>query len=198
MARKLDLEKVAVRLARILGPDDCLLVGGLAVGAHGYVRATKDVDFIVNTSLEIVVTRLRKRGISGTLRRGDPREGDFPCVKGTVDGIPFDIMPPLVPLDWGRAAKMPMGRGVTLRVVDLEGLIRLKLRAQGPRDLLDVAALVLQHPEQLDLVREMAVAYRVADKLEVWLKDPRLNAELLDVRKQRSRPARRRKAQSPH
>jgi hypothetical protein len=62
MARKLDLEKVAVHLARILGPDDCLLVGGMAVGAHGYVRATKDVDFIVNTRLESVVTRLRMLG----------------------------------------------------------------------------------------------------------------------------------------
>ena len=31
---------VALEIAAILGPDECLLVGGLAVGAHGYVRAT--------------------------------------------------------------------------------------------------------------------------------------------------------------
>jgi hypothetical protein len=115
-------------------------------------------------------------------------------VKGTVEGVPFDILPAVVPLDWGRAAKIPMGRGVTLRVVDLEGLIRLKLRAQGPRELLDVAALVLQHPKQRDLAREIAVAYRVAEKLEVWLKDPRLKAESLDARRQQARPARRHNA----
>ena len=28
----------------------CLLVGGLAVGAHGWPRATKDVDFLVDES----------------------------------------------------------------------------------------------------------------------------------------------------
>jgi hypothetical protein len=63
-------------------------------------------------------------------------------------------------------------------VVDLEGLIRLKLKAQGPKDLLDVAALTLKHPEALQIAREVAAAYRVADKLEVWLKDPRLRAEV--------------------
>jgi hypothetical protein len=186
MARRLDLEKAAVKLARILGPDDCLLVGGMAVGAHGYVRATKDVDFIVNFGLESARARLERHGISSTLKRADPMEGDFSCVKGSVAGVPFDVMPPLVQLDWSRSVKLPMAKGVTIQVVDLEGLIRLKLRAGGPRDLLDVAALVLRHPQHLALAREMAVAYHVADKLEIWLKDPRLKAEMLEARRAKS------------
>jgi len=76
-----------------------------------------------------------------------------------------------------------MAKGLTIQVVDLEGLIRLKLRAGGPRDVLDVAALVLRHPQHLDLARELAVAYRAADKLEIWLKDPRLKAEMLEARR---------------
>jgi hypothetical protein len=185
MARRPDLEKAAIRLTRILGPDECLLVGGMAVGAHGYVRATKDVDFIVNTGLEAARARLIEHGISAQIERGNVMEGDFTCLKGTIDGVPFDVMPPLVPLDWSRSVKLPMAKGVTIQVVDLEGLIRLKFRAGGPRDLLDVAALVLRHPQHVDLARELAVAYRVADKLEIWLSDPRLKAEVLESRPKR-------------
>ena len=194
MPRALDLRKAAVRLARILGPDDCLLVGGMAVGAHGYVRATKDVDFVVRVKLEEVRAQLERQGIRVTLTRGDPLEGGFPCIKGMLDGVPFDVMPPLVQLDWERAVEMPMGRGATLRVVSLEGLIRLKVLAQGPRDLLDVAALVLQHPEHLPLARELGTAYGVADKLDIWLRDPRLKAELESPRRATPRKSRRNKA----
>jgi hypothetical protein len=194
MARALDLRKAAVHLARLLGPGNCLLVGGMAVGAHGYVRATKDVDFVVRVKLDEVRARLERQGIRVTLTRGNPLEGDFPCVKGTLDGVPFDVMPPLVLLDWEQAVEMPMGRGATLRVVSLEGLIRLKVRAQGPRDLLDVAALVLQHPEHLPLARELGTAYGVADKLEIWLRDPRLKAELESPRPTTGRKGRRTKS----
>jgi hypothetical protein len=194
MARRPDLRKAAVHLAQLLGPEDCLLVGGMAVGAYGYVRATKDVDFVVRLKLDEVRAQLERQGIRVTLTRGDPLEGDFPCIKGMLDGVPFDVMPALVPLDWGRAVQMPMGRGVTLQVINLEGLIRLKVRAQGPRDLLDVAALVLRHPEHLHLARELGAAYRVADKLEIWLRDPRLRAEMESPRPARPRKGRRKKS----
>jgi hypothetical protein len=191
MARKPDLEAVALRLVRVLGADECVLVGGLAVAAHGYVRATADVDLMVKKSLESVRARLKRNGIPAGLHRGGPTEGDFPCLKGTVAGVPFDIMPPLVPLDWQRALQVPIRPNVTLPIVDLEGLIRLKLRAQGPRDLLDVAALVRRHPEELHAAQEMSEAYGVADKLEVWLNDPRLEAEMP------AKPARRPRRKRP-
>jgi hypothetical protein len=182
MATVQDLTKAAIRLAQILGPRDCLLVGGMAVGVHGYVRATKDVDFIARMKPADVVARLKLQGIATTLTHGDALEGDFPCVKGTLDRVPFDVMPPLVPIDWEGVLNVPMGGGVTLQVIPLDGLIRLKMRASGPRDLLDVAALVMQHPEQLDLAKELAVAYKVADKLDIWLRDPRLKAEIQSPR----------------
>ena len=178
MATAPDLTKVAIHLAQILGPRDCVLVGGMAVGVHGYVRATKDVDFVARIKPADVLARLKLQGIAATQTHCGVLEGDFPCVKGTLDRIPFDVMPPLVPIDWEGVLNVPMGGGVTLQVVPLEGLIRLKMRAAGPRDLLDVAALVMQHPEQLDLAKELAVAYRVADKLDIWLRDPRLKAEI--------------------
>jgi hypothetical protein len=194
MVRAPDLRKAAVHLAQLLGPEDCLLVGGMAVGAYGYVRATKDVDLVVRLKLDAVRAQLQRQGIRVTLTRGDPLEGDFPCLKGTVDGVPFDVMPELISLDWERAVQMPMGRGATLQVVSLEGLIRLKVRAQGPRDLLDVAALALRHPEHLQLARELGAAYRVADKLEMWLRDPRLKAEMEAPRTAGPRKVRRNKS----
>src|SRR5882762_6383670 len=74
MARAPDLRKAAVHLAQLLGPEDCLLVGGMAVGAYGYVRATKDVDFVERLKLDEVHAQLERQGIRVTLTRGDPLE----------------------------------------------------------------------------------------------------------------------------
>lgn len=150
------------------------------MGAHGYVRATQDVDFVTKLALQDVQKRLSAHGIATRVTRGDVLEGDFPRLRGTLAGVRFDVMPALVPIDWERAIELPMGQRAMLRVVDLDGLIRLKLRAGGPKDLMDVAALVLRHPDYRDRARALAVAYRVADKLEAWLEDPRLRAEMAE------------------
>lgn len=176
------LRGVALRIAQILGEGDYLLVGGLAVGAHGYARATDDVDFIVRTGLREVRKRLEAHGIPTSLKTGDPLEGDFSCLRGTLDGIRFDIMPPLVALDWEQAIEVPVTATARLRVVDLEGLLRLKFRAQGIQDLLDAAVLVLRHPEYLDRAREMAARYRVLEKFDSFLQDSRTRATAEDVR----------------
>jgi hypothetical protein len=166
---------VAGRLARVLGTDRCLLVGGLAVAGHGYVRATDDVDFIVGYPLEAARKRLAEEGIDTRLLKGDPAEGDFPCLRGTLDGTRFDVLTQLVPIDWENAATIVTAEG-PLRLVGLEGLLRLKIRAQGPQDLLDVAVLVLRHPQYRDRAHEIAVAYRVQDRLQAFLANPRTQA----------------------
>ena len=175
--RRLDLLGVAGRVAKILGVENCLLVGGLAVGAHGYVRATGDVDFVAKSGLTEVRRLMRNEGIQAILTRGDAFEGDVPCVQGTIGGIRVDVMPPVVPIEWARAIEVPVGRAGRLRIVDLEGLLRLKLRAGGPRDLMDVAALIIRHPDQEQRAIEFARAYGVDGRLEVWREDPRLKAE---------------------
>jgi len=173
--------RIARRVAETLG-DECLLVGGLAVGAHGYIRATRDVDFVTWLPLAEAQRRLRQGGISATIKRGDLLEGDFPCLKGSLDGVRVDVMPPLVPLEWARGTDLTVTRRGRLRVVDLQGLLRLKLRARGPKDLMDAAALLLRHPTVLPSGRELAVAYGVAEELETWLKDPRLRAEIEETK----------------
>ncbi len=174
--RRTGLPRAAVRLARILGTDECLLVGGLAVGVHGYVRATDDLDFITRQPLAEAREKLRNRGIETRLLRGDVHDGGFSCVKGEIDGIPFDVLPPLVPVAWDRAIPLDIGGG-TLNVVDLDALLQLKFRAGGPLDLLDAARLVLLHPENEARARELATAYRALDRFESWLYDPRIRAQ---------------------
>jgi hypothetical protein len=182
------LAKAAVRLARLLGPDDCVLVGGLAVGVHGYVRATDDLDFVGRRPLAEIRDTLRKAGIETRTRRGDVLDGGFSCVKGEIDGIPFDVLPPLVPVDWDRAVALEMPGG-TLKVVDLDSLLQLKIRAGGPQDLLDAARLVLLHREVEPRAVELAVAYGARDRLEAWLSDPRTRAQAREDAEREAGPA---------
>lgn len=170
-------EAAALRLAAIVGERECVLAGGLAVIAHGYVRATEDVDLVTRRPLREVMDRLAGHGVRATLKRGDPLEGDFPCVQGAIDGIDFDVLPELVPVAWEAAIPVLRGAAASLSVVDLETLIRLKLKAQGPQDLMDVAMLALLHPEVRSRALELATAYRAHDRLEAWLKDKRLRAQ---------------------
>ena len=53
--------RVARRVAEALGTDDCLLAGGLAVMAHGFVRGTRDVDLLTRLPLSEARVRLEAR-----------------------------------------------------------------------------------------------------------------------------------------
>jgi len=170
------LTAAAVRLGRLIGADDCVLIGGLAVGVHGYVRATDDIDFISREPLRLARTRLLAAGIETRLLTGDVLAGGFSCLKGMIDGIPFDILPPLVPIAWDASLTVEVASG-TLRIVELDSLLRLKFRADGPQDLLDVARLVLLHPEMEARASELATAHRSRERFEAWLNDPRVRAQ---------------------
>lgn len=175
-ARRGTLTAAALKLARLLGPEECVLVGGLALVVHGVVRATDDLDFVSRDPLELVRRKLYQAGIETRLVRGEVLDAGFSCLKGEIDGIPFDVLPPLVPIAWDQALTAEVAGG-TLRVVDLDGLLQLKFRAQGAQDLLDAARLVLRHPETEARARELATAYRALDRLDMWLDDPRIRAQ---------------------
>ena len=201
-ARSTRFERTARRLAQALGADDCVLVGGLAVIAHGYVRATRDVDLVTRLSLSEARRRLESQGIPARMLRGDPLEGDFSCLRGEIEGVPYDVLPQLVPIDWERTLFLFESRH-PLRLVGVEDLLALKLRAQGPKDLMDAAILTLLHPEARERARELALAHRVRDRFDHLLADPRVvrqareeaAAELRHSKAApRARPARTRKA----
>ena len=169
--------RVARRLAEALGPDQCLLAGGLAVMVHGFVRATRDVDLVTRLPLSEAGARLEREGLKTTLLRGDVFEGGFSRLKGECDGLPFDVLPQLVPIHWDAAASVDALEGTGLRAVALLDLLALKFKVQGAKDLMDAAMLVLLHPETEPEAKELATAYRVLDRLERWLDDPRLREQ---------------------
>lgn len=146
-----DFEKAVLRLAKLIGDEDCRLAGALAVGAYGFVRATTDVTRV---PMAEVGRRLRGGRVTAQLSRRDVSEGNFSCIRGTLAGVPFDVIPPLLAIDWERG-------GV----------------AQGPKDLMDAAMLVLLNPETRASALELAKAYDAGPRFRSWLEDPRLARE---------------------
>jgi hypothetical protein len=146
----------------------------VAVSVHGYPRATKDVDLITRLPLAEAERRLKAAGMEATLHSGNILDGDFSCVKGTWRGVRYDVLPQLVPIDWEGSPDVILAKARRLRVVPLDSLLALKLRAGGPQDLLDAAMLILSHPEQRERALKLAEAYRVRDRLESVLSAPRV------------------------
>jgi len=187
MAR-VSLLRAARRLLDALSDPESAVIGGLAVSAHGYVRATRDVDILVAISLEEARRRLTSRGIEARIRRGDFFEGDFPVLKGTVGGVPFDIVSRLVPFEAARGYSV-RAAALELRVVDLETLARLKLKAASPKDLWDLAILVHLNPEARERILELASHHpELNERFRSYVDDPRARREALERAKDVTKP----------
>jgi hypothetical protein len=85
-----------------------------------------------------------------------------------------------VAIDWDLGPVVLESRRTRLRVVTLDNLLALKMKAQGPKDLTDAAMLVLLHPEARPTALALAGAYRVSDRFAIWLDDPRLRRDALE------------------
>jgi hypothetical protein len=149
--------------ALVDGGVEYILIGGLAVGAHGFPRATKDVD-IVPAHDEANLQRL-----ATVLREIDARQfetGDFDPAEFPFDPLKpedlreggnfvlatrlgrLDIMQwvPGVPGDRAfehlakSAVETSLGRG-RLRVCSRDDLIAMKQAAGRPQDLVDLEQL---------------------------------------------------------
>jgi hypothetical protein len=103
------------------------LAGGLAVGAHGYIRATTDVDFLVGEEA------FEHHGSVVAFKAGVPIE---------VDGVRIDY---LSPISLGPQLEEVLDHPVMnegLAVVPVEVLIYMKLTVKRRRDLVDVIELI--------------------------------------------------------
>lgn len=101
-----------------------VIAGGLAVGAHGYPRATKDVDFLVGGE----AFEHRPGGLV-TLRAGVPFQ---------VNGIAIDFLSPARDEEFLEAAlDAPAGS-----ILEAAPLIYLKLRSSRLKDQVDVIELI--------------------------------------------------------
>ncbi|HEY7950613.1 MAG TPA: hypothetical protein VID51_07250 [Solirubrobacterales bacterium] len=136
-----------------------LIIGGVAVGFHGFVRGTKDVDIVPNpeprnlAKLAKVLTTLDAHvdGAEefedgelpdpldpGALALGgnwvlNTRLGHFDVMQWIGDDPLWEKLSPT-------AVNAEIG-GLTLKVVDYDGLVALKEHAGRPQDLIDLQRL---------------------------------------------------------
>lgn len=136
-------------------PAYCL-IGALALGAWGAIRATQDIDFL------IVIDEERRDALIGSLAAGgfvvDRRWADLnPLAKENVTRLLFGPHP--VDLLHARDAfhRDTLARrrsvaieGVSIDVATPEDLILLKLRAGRDQDFVDVAGIVARQKDALD------------------------------------------------
>lgn len=147
-----------------------LVVGGLAVVAHGYERLTQDVDLVIGLERENLIRGLRAlQGIGyemsipvspeefadAGLRESWRREKGMLVLKLWSDRhirTPIDVFV-YEPFDFAKeislARREEVMPGVEAPVIRLETLLRMKREAARPQDLADIADL-----EEIDRLRK--------------------------------------------
>ncbi len=139
-----------------------IVVGGLAVNAHGYGRLTEDLDLVIKLVPEHVraaFAALKSLGYEPRLPVtaegfSDPAvRARWIAEKGRHRETPVDVFA-VEPFDFDdeyrRALVEEVAPGVPVRVVRLQALLRLKREAGRPQDLADVAELRLLHGDAGD------------------------------------------------
>jgi hypothetical protein len=139
-----------------------LIVGGLAVNAHGYERFTNDVDLVIGLERDNITRGLRALMAIGYLMKipvtpeqfADPvmreawrREKDMTVLPLWSDAhhrTPVDVFV-YEPFDFSQEYKLARRERVagteTAPVIRLETLLRMKRAAARPQDLADIAGL---------------------------------------------------------
>lgn len=139
---------------------DYVTIGAFAVIAHGYVRATADVDFVARQDRDNLVRlaacfaelNARLRGVDAHLLEIDPSDPDT-----LANGASFTLDTDAGPVDYMNdvpgaddyenlrtRAVEASAAGVIVRVAGLDDLIRMKRAAGRPQDLRDIANLTAQ------------------------------------------------------
>ena len=139
-----------------------IIVGGLAVNAHGYERLTRDLDLVIGLQPDNLIRGLRSLLAIGysfsipvtpeqfadpDLRETWRREKAMLVLKLWSDlhrRTPLDVFV-YEPFDfdheYARAERMEVAPGLPAPFVTLDTLLAMKRQAARPQDLMDIAAL---------------------------------------------------------
>ena len=150
-------------------PDRSMIIGGVAVIAHGVARTTHDVDATLATNRDIAQ-------IFGALERFDiyPRTEDALALararqelelRHRTSGVDVDLSLAWTPfeLDALAAAEDMLLGSVEVTVARAEDLVLYKAQRWGPRDQHDVEQLVALHGRAMDLGRIRRVVAELGD-----------------------------------
>ncbi|MBI3358158.1 MAG: hypothetical protein HY201_05850 [Nitrospirae bacterium] len=130
---------------------DYILVGGLAVDICGFSRATMDVDIIVEHSKENIQKLLNCLKLFGEGSARELHPEDFSLEEGCiriVEEFPLDVFTLMRGYTYQNllphSAILITERGVNIRYLNVEGLIKLKEGSMRSKDQLDVQELKKQ------------------------------------------------------
>jgi len=139
-----------------------VVVGGLAVNAHGYARLTMDVDLVVRLQADNIERAFAALGTLGyrpsvpvTARQfSDPAQREvwqrtrhMRVLNLVSDRFPLTALDVFIsePFDfadeYARSVRLPFAPGVEVPVLRLEALLKMKQLAARPQDAADVDAL---------------------------------------------------------
>ena len=144
---------------------DFVIIGGIAVQAHGYIRWTKDLDVIVRPST-LNFTRLSEAlqdstpsfEVYGTLKLADPHELQrVPLIPVMTTAGPLDVVnvehvagAPRSYDGLRQAALVIALFGSEVAVAGLSDLIRMKRAAGREHDLADIEAITRRPDDRPD------------------------------------------------
>jgi hypothetical protein len=163
----------AGRIGSILADEgiSVIIIGAIALAAHGYIRATKDVDLGVNIRIKDLARihqRLITLGYHAELHTpdlDDPLGGviDVSGTFGMVQIVNYGDRFPAVIEDSCRQEAQPCQTITTLSIAPLAQLVALKLYAGGWKSLTDIVELLRRNPEaNLMEIGEICRKYRLS------------------------------------
>ncbi len=161
-------------LMRILETDyRGMIIGGMAVIALGYPRATTDIDATVIEeldNLENLLSRLESHGIVPRMENvlDFARSNHVLLMRHKQSGIDIDISIALLPFE-EEAISNCQGvdfAGIKIFIPRAEDLIIYKMVASRPEDLRDIEELLLRHLDKINLKRVRSIVRQFADVLD--------------------------------
>ena len=125
------------------------LVGGYAIAAHGFNRLTEDIDILVEPSAAnsrrwiLALSRLPDSAAAELSAEPDVFADDRRYAIRINDEITVDVMPSIAGHSWEDMRPYVTSMqidGVTIRLLDLQGLLKTKQGAR-PKDQMDATVL---------------------------------------------------------
>ena len=162
----------AERVASLLVANGVIavVIGGVALAAHRYVRHTEDIDLGVDADvpkMRVLAAVLRAEGFVVELYEpdgDDPLGGviDVSGAFGLVQVVSFANRFPAVIRDALAGDDVRIRPGSALRLVPLAQLVALKLYAGGLRSKSDIVELLRRNPDaDLETIRGTCKRYRL-------------------------------------
>lgn len=128
---------------------DYALVGGYAIAAHGFNRASEDIDILVDPSTDnarrwiLALSHLPDHAVAGLVADVDVFAADKRYALRINDEFTVDVMPSIAGHAWDEMRQYIETmdfEGVDLKILNLEGLLLTK-QGLRPKDQMDAALL---------------------------------------------------------